>query len=70
MVKYGMKPKDVLVAATKNGAECIGIEEEVGTLTRGKKADIIALDGNPLDNIESVKSVSFVMKEGSTFLHI
>lgn len=70
MVKYGMKPMDVLVAATKNGAECIGIEEEIGTLTRGKKADIIALDGNPLDNIESVKSVSFVMKEGSIFLHI
>ena len=70
MVKYGMKPMDVLVAATKNGAECIGIEEEVGTITLGKTADIIALNGNPLDTIESVKKVSFVMKEGATFLHI
>lgn len=70
MVKYGMKPMDVLIAATKNGAECIGIEGEVGTLTRQKTADIIAIDGNPLDNIETVKNVSFVMKAGSTFLHI
>jgi len=70
MVKYGMKPMDVLIAATKNGAECIGVEEEVGTITHGKTADMIALNGNPLDNIESVKKVSFVMREGAVFLHI
>jgi len=69
MVKYGMKPMDVLVAATRNGAECIGIEDKVGTLTPGKIADIIALDGNPLENIEAVKRVAYVMKEGSTFFH-
>lgn len=68
MAKYGMKPMDVLVAATKNGAECIGIENTVGTLTQGKTADIIALNGNPLNDIEAVKRVVYVMKEGSTFL--
>lgn len=68
MVKYGMKPMDVLVAATKNGAECIGIEDKLGTLASGKVADIIALDGNPLDDIDAVKRVAYVMKEGSTFL--
>ena len=69
MVKYGMKPMDVLVAATRNGADCIGIEDKVGTLAPGKIADIIALDGNPLENIEAVKRVAYVMKEGSTFFH-
>jgi len=68
MVKYGMKPTDVLVAATRNGAECIGIEDTAGTLTPGKTADIIAVEGNPLEDIQAVKSVAFVMKKGSTFL--
>jgi imidazolonepropionase-like amidohydrolase len=68
MVKYGMKPMDVLIAATKNGAQCIGIEDKVGTLANGKIADIIALDGNPLEDIDVVKRVAYVMKEGSTFL--
>ena len=68
MVKYGMKPMDVLVAATRNGAECIGIEKTVGTITPGKDADIIAVEGNPLEDIQAVKRVAFVMKKGSTFL--
>jgi len=69
LVKYGMKQNDVIVAATKNGAECIGIEGELGTLEEGKLADMIALDGNPLEDIEAVKRVSYVMKTGKTFLH-
>ncbi|MGQ9680696.1 MAG: amidohydrolase family protein [Candidatus Bathyarchaeia archaeon] len=69
MVKYGMKPMDVIVAATKNAAECIGISEMVGVLAPGKLADIIALNGNPLEDIESVKRVAFVMKGGSIFLN-
>ncbi len=67
MVKYGMKPMDVIVAATKNGAECIGIQDKVGTLAEGKTADIIALQGDPLREIEAVKKVCFVMKGGSVF---
>jgi len=69
MVKYGMRAMDVLVAATRNGAECIGIEDQVGTLTEGKLADVIAVEGNPLEEIGSVKRVGYVMKEGSTFLN-
>lgn len=69
MVRYGMKPMDAIVAATRNAAECTGIEKMVGTLTPGKEADVIALDGNPLENIESVKHVAYVMKAGSTFLN-
>ncbi len=67
MVKYGMKPMDVIVAATKNGAECIGMQDKVGTLAEGKTADIIALQGDPLQEIEAVKRVCFVMKGGSVF---
>jgi imidazolonepropionase-like amidohydrolase len=68
MAKYGMKPMDVLVAATRNGAECIGIQDTVGTLTEGKTADIIAVEGNPLEDMQTAKRVAYVMKEGSTFL--
>ncbi|PMB76171.1 MAG: amidohydrolase family protein [Candidatus Bathyarchaeota archaeon] len=64
MVKYGMTPMDAIVAATKNAAECIGIEKSVGTVEKGKLADIIALQGNPLTDIEVLKKVEFVMKEG------
>ena len=67
MAKYGMAPMDVIVAATQNGAECIGIQDEVGTLAEGKAADIIAVDGDPLTDMESVKRVRFVMKGGSVF---
>ncbi|KPV63662.1 MAG: N-ethylammeline chlorohydrolase [Candidatus Bathyarchaeota archaeon BA1] len=48
MVKYGMKTMDAIVAATKTGAECIGIQDKVGTIEKGKIADIIGVDGNPL----------------------
>jgi imidazolonepropionase-like amidohydrolase len=67
MAKYGMKPMDVIVAATRNGAECIGIEKDVGTLTEGKVADIIAIAGDPLQEMEAVRRVCYVMKGGSTF---
>jgi imidazolonepropionase-like amidohydrolase len=67
MVKYGMKSMDVIVAATKNGAECIGIQDKVGTLAEGKTADIIALQGDPIREIEAVKKICFVMKGGSVF---
>jgi imidazolonepropionase-like amidohydrolase len=64
MVKYGMKPMDAILAATKNAAECIGIEKSVGTVEKGKLADIIAVEGNPLFDIGVLKNVEFVMKEG------
>jgi imidazolonepropionase-like amidohydrolase len=64
MVKYGMTPMDAIVAATKNAAECIGIEKSVGTVKKGKLADIIAVKGNPLIDINALKNVEFVMKEG------
>ncbi len=64
MVKYGIKPMDALVFATKNGAECLGIQDTVGTLEKGKMADLIGVEGNPLSDITALKRVKFVMKEG------
>lgn len=51
-------------AATMGGAELLGWQDRVGSLEAGKLADIIAIDGNPLSDIEQLKHVSFVMKGG------
>lgn len=67
MVKYGMKPMDAILAATKVAAECVGIEKDLGTLEKGKIADIIGIRGNPLQDITAVKNVEFVMKEGKIY---
>ena len=64
MVEAGMAPADALLSATKNSAELLGISDILGTLEPGKLADIVAVEGNPLDNIALMESVSFVMKDG------
>jgi len=64
MAQAGMKNSDILVAATINAADLIGMSDSLGTLAQGKIADIIAFDGNPLQNIEELLDVDFVMKGG------
>jgi imidazolonepropionase-like amidohydrolase len=64
MVQYGMKPVDVLKADLLNGAKLLDWDRELGALKPGYDADIIAVPGNPLDDISVVKRVSFVMKGG------
>lgn len=68
MVKYGMKPLDAILSATRNAAECIGVQDTVGTVERGKLADIIGVQGNPLEDITVLRKVEFVMKEGKTYV--
>jgi imidazolonepropionase-like amidohydrolase len=65
MVQYGMKPLAVLQADMINGAKLLGWEGQIGQLKPGYFADIIAVQGNPLDNISAVEHVTFVMKNGS-----
>jgi imidazolonepropionase-like amidohydrolase len=64
MVQYGMKPLDVLKADLLNGAKLLDWGGELGALKPGYDADIIAVPGNPLDDISVLKRVSFVMKAG------
>jgi len=64
MVRYGMKPLAVLQADMINGAKLLRWEGQIGELKPGYYADIIAVPGNPLDDISVVEHVSFVMKNG------
>lgn len=64
LVRLGMSPMDAIRAATWSAAQVLGIEDEVGTLQPGMVADIIAVDGNPLDDITELEQVDFVMKDG------
>ncbi|MEY2540808.1 MAG: hypothetical protein QOI22_410 [Verrucomicrobiota bacterium] len=64
MVGLGMAPIDALKAATSNDAELLGIAQKVGTLEKGKLADIVAMPGDPTADITATERVSFVMKEG------
>ena len=63
-VEWGMEPLHAIVAGTKLGAEVLGLDKEIGTIEVGKKADLIAFDGNPLDDITVLQQVDFVMKDG------
>ncbi len=67
MVEAGMKPADALLSATVNSASLLGISDILGTLEPGKLADIVAVQGNPLDDISLLESVSFVMKDGVVY---
>lgn len=64
MVEYGMKPLDAIRSATVRGAELLRMERQIGTIEPGKFADVVAVDGNPLDDIGALKRVAFVMKAG------
>jgi imidazolonepropionase-like amidohydrolase len=67
MVQAGMKPADALLSATVNSANLLGISDILGTLEEGKLADIVAVQGNPLEDISLMESVSFVMKDGVVY---
>ena len=65
MVRYGgMKPMDAILAGTRNGATLLGLEKEVGTVEKGKVADLVAVSGDPLADISALEKPVFVMHEG------
>ena len=66
-VSVGMTNADAIVTATVNAAELLGIENDAGTLDAGKSADLIAVRGDPLEDIAVLKEVIFVMKSGRIF---
>ena len=64
MVKFGMTPAQAIRAATSSAADLIGRAKDVGTLEAGKFADVIAVTGDPLQDVRALENVGFVMKGG------
>ena len=67
MVEGGLKPIDVMRAATINAARMIGREKELGTIEAGKLADLVILDANPLDDIRAIRRINKVVKGGVVY---
>jgi imidazolonepropionase-like amidohydrolase len=67
MVQAGMPPMFALQAATTHAAELLKHDKDIGSVTAGKFADLVAVPGNPVDDISQMKKVSFVMKEGVVY---
>lgn len=69
MVAHGMTPATAIQAATIHAAELLGLADEVGELSPGKRADLIAVAGDPLKDVTVLKRVDFVMKDGRVEKH-
>jgi imidazolonepropionase-like amidohydrolase len=67
-IGFGVEPGDALLGATARGAEMIGLQGETGRLVPGLVADVIALDGNPLEDPTALDRVMFVMHDGKRFV--
>jgi len=67
MVDNGMEPMHAIVAATRNGADLLGLGKQLGTLEVGKLADIIVVDGDPLSEIAQIGNVTDVIKDGTIY---
>ena len=67
MVNYGMTPMQAIQAATTAAADLLGHTAEVGSIKPGKYADVIAVRGDPLQDISILEKVQFVMKEGKVY---
>jgi imidazolonepropionase-like amidohydrolase len=65
--QYGMTAMQAIQTATRNAAELLGISDQIGTVEAGKLADIVAVPGNPLNDITALERVGFVMKDGQVY---
>jgi imidazolonepropionase-like amidohydrolase len=70
-VRLGMSPSEAIQTATKNAADALGLGKRLGSLEKGKLADVIAVKGDPLEDIRILQSrdnIRLVMKEGSVYV--
>ena len=67
MVEAGMPPMEAIQSATLNAAELLGVTNILGVIEKGKLADIIAVDGDPIKDIRVMERVRFVMKDGVVY---
>ena len=67
MVQFGMTPLQAIRSATLINARLFGIDKEVGVLKLGYYADLIAVDGDPLQDVAVLENVGFVMKQGRVY---
>src|SRR5262245_9657729 len=65
----GQSPMDAVISTTSLAAESMGLDKQLGSLAPGLQADIVAVDGNPLQDITALRRVSFVMKGGTVYKH-
>ena len=63
----GQAPMDAIIGATSLAAESMGLDSQIGALAPGLQADLVAVDGNPLTDIETLRRVRFVMKGGVVY---
>lgn len=68
MVKYGMTPAQALRSATMTAAELLGMRDKIGSLEAGKLADIVAVPGDPISDVQQLEKVNFVMKGGVVYV--
>jgi imidazolonepropionase-like amidohydrolase len=64
MIEAGLKPMDAIVAATRTGAQVLGLEDEVGTVESGKLADVVVVRGDPLTDIMVIRDIEMVIQGG------
>jgi imidazolonepropionase-like amidohydrolase len=67
MVKFGLTPMQAIQSATINAADLLNWKDRAGSITKGKLADIVAVQGDPLADITVMEKVKFVMKEGTVY---
>lgn len=67
MVKFGMSPMDAIKSATSNAADLLEMKGEIGVIAPGAFADVVAVQGDPLANVDVLKNARFVMKDGKVF---
>jgi imidazolonepropionase-like amidohydrolase len=67
MVEGGMPPIEAILSATRNASDLLGASDRVGSVQKGRFADIVAVDGDPLKDIGEMRRVRFVMKGGVVY---